>query len=100
MLKATSELSENLFSGETEAWSDWHPYIFIIITFSGAAFQVCPAPIGCTYRSCGITWAVLQLSCLNKGLALSGDRQTNIRATEATSWYNTSFADSSITLDY
>ena len=41
MLKATSELSENLFSGETEAWSDWHPYIFIIITFSGAAFQVC-----------------------------------------------------------
>jgi len=71
VLKATSELSENLFSGETEAWSDWHPYIFIIITFSGAAFQVCPSPIGCTYRSCGITRAVLQLSCLNKGLALS-----------------------------
>lgn len=69
MLKATSELSENLFSGETEAWSDWHPYIFIIITFSGAAFQVCP--IGCTYRGGGITRAVLQLSCLNKGLALS-----------------------------
>ena len=28
-------------------------------------------PIGCTYRGGGITRAVLQLSCLNKGLALS-----------------------------